>query len=68
MTQREHETKGKTMKTFFALNMKSLYGGWTIYQNGEFFAASFPTKAEAKKWAKGFCDLNGYQFVWTDAR
>lgn len=51
---------------FRTANLKSLYGGWVLYRNGEMFAWHFASKGEAKKYAENFCKLNGYQFVWSN--
>ena len=62
---RKHDTtKGFYMNSFFAINLKSTFGGWVVYRNGDVFASSFPTEKEAKQYAKGFCELNGIRFVW----
>jgi hypothetical protein len=54
------------MMTFIRVaHLKATYGGWVLYRNGEFFASSFPTKAEAIKWAKVFCELNGLRICIT---
>ena len=52
------------MDSFFAINLKSLYGGWVLYRNGQLFARSFESQKQAKAYAKQFCELNGLRFVW----
>lgn len=51
--------------TFYTVNLKTMYGGWVLYRDGEFFAAPFPSKKEAIAYAKTFCEANGYQFSLT---
>ena len=52
------------MNSFFAQNLKSLYGGWVLYRNGQLFARTFTTERQAKSYAKQFCELNSIRFVW----
>ena len=52
------------MDAFSTLNLKSLYGGWVLYRNGQLFAHHFATNTEAKAYAKRFCELNQIRFTW----
>ncbi len=49
---------------FSALNLKATYGSVVLYRNGQYMAKGFESISQAKSWAKNFCDLNGYRFVW----
>ncbi len=54
------------MQTIFnVVNLKATYGGWVLYRDGEFFASSFESKQDAKKFAVQFCELNNLRIGWT---
>jgi hypothetical protein len=48
--------------TFFTVNLQATYGGWVLYKDGELFARSWPSKRDAIRFAKDFCERNGYRF------
>lgn len=66
MTSNEKLTQKESImfEYFSALNLKATYGSVVLYRNGQYMAKGFESISQAKSWAKNFCDLNGYRFVW----